>query len=71
MRNLTKNLRKESRERTSSTTKWDKSGQVGVRETSGTRTRGSSDLCGTSETRTRGSSDLRGTSGTRTRGSSD
>jgi len=43
-------------------------GQVGVRGTSGTRRRGSSDLSGTSGTRRRGSSDLRWTSGTRTRG---
>ena len=42
------NLRKESWERTSGTTKWDKLGQVGVRGTSGTRRRGSSDLSGTS-----------------------
>ena len=39
-----KNLRKESWERTSGTTKWDKLGQVGVCGTSGTRRRGSSDL---------------------------
>jgi len=63
-----KNLRKESWERTSGTTKWDKLGQVGVRGTSGTRRRGSSDLSRRSGTRRRGSSDLRGTSGTRTRG---
>jgi len=67
MRKTKKDLRKESWERTSGTTKWDKLGQVGVRGTSGTRRRGSSDLSGTSGTRRRGSSDLRGTSGTRTR----
>jgi len=63
-----KNLRKESWERTSGTTKWGKLGQVGLCRTRGTRRRGSSDLSGTSGTRRRGSSDLRGTSGTRTRG---
>ena len=68
MRNPKKNLRKESWERTSGITKWEKLGQVGVRGRSGTRRRGSSDLSGTSGTRRRGSSDLRGTSGTRTRG---
>ena len=68
MRTSKKNLRKESWERTSGTTKWYKLGQVGVRGTSGTRRRGSSDLSGTSGTRRRGSSDLRGTSGTRTSG---
>jgi len=61
-------MRKESWERTSGTTKWDKLGQVGVCGTSGKMRRGSSDLSGTSGTRRRGSSDLRGTSGTRTRG---
>jgi len=68
MRNTKKNLRKESWERTSGTTKWDKLGQVRVRGKSGTRRMGSSDLSGTSGTRRRGSSDLRGTSRTRTRG---
>ena len=68
MKNPKKNLRKESWERTSGTTKWDKLGQVEVRGTSVTRRRGSSDLSGTSGTRRRGYSDLRGTSGTRTRG---
>ena len=49
--------------------KWyNQMGQVGVRGTSGTRRRGSSDLSGTSGTMRTGSSDLRGTSGTRTRG---
>jgi len=62
-----KNLRKESWERTSGTNKWDKFGPVGVRGTTGTRRRGSSDLSGTNGTRRRGPSDLRGTSGTRTR----
>ena len=38
----------------SGTTKWDKLGQVGVRGTSGTRGRGSSELRGTRGTRTRG-----------------
>ena len=46
-----KNLATESWERTSGPTKWDKLGQVGVRGTSGTRRRGSSDLIGTSGTR--------------------
>jgi len=64
MRNPKKNLSKESWERTSVTTKWDKLGQVGIRGTSGTRRRGSSDLSGSSVTRRRGSSNLRGTSGT-------
>ena len=71
MRNTKKNLRKESWERTSGTTKWDKLGQVRVRGKSGTRRMGSSDLSGTSGTRRRGSSDLSGTSGTRSWGSSD
>ena len=47
LRNEKKNLRKESWQRTSGTTKWDKLGQIGVRGTSGTRRRG--DLSGTSE----------------------
>jgi len=50
MTNPKKNLRKESWERTSGTTKWEKLGQVGVRGTSGTRRRGFSDLSGTSGT---------------------
>jgi len=48
MRNPKKNLRKESWEKTSRTTKWDKLGQVGARGTNGTRRRGSSDLSWTS-----------------------
>jgi len=63
-----KKIWEKSWKRTSGTTKWDKWGQVGVRGTSGTRRRGSSDLSGTSGTRRRGSSDLRGTSGTREKG---
>jgi len=59
-----KNLRKESWQRTSGTTKWHKLAQVGVCGTSGTRRSGSPDLRGTSGR----SSDRRGTSETRTRG---
>jgi len=46
MRNPKKKIRKESWERTSGTTKWDKLGQVGVRGTSGTRRRGLQILVG-------------------------
>ena len=49
MRNPQKNLRKESWQRTSGTTKWHKLAQVGVCGTSGTRRSGSPDLRGTSE----------------------
>jgi len=64
IRNPKKNLRKQSWERTSGTTKWDKLGQVCG--TSGTREVGLQIFSGTRWTRRRGH--FRGTSGTRTRG---
>jgi len=57
MRNAKKNLRNESCERTSGTTRWDRLGQVGFRGTNGTGTGGSPYWVGQDGTGAVGSSD--------------